>query len=183
MSISTFISQFIGGRVEQQPQKYPKWKVSEGNSSWILENFTNKIKRFIYSLLFFVFSLQLSSPFPINIFPMKCFSIPYGPVLVGVHALPPTSHCFGSTVSFLVTQQDFKVAPTPYHLSTFLPICSHSDVPLSSWQHSRPKTRHNWQDPGVNSLTGKQGLVWRIQKQSDDSTMMFIHLWLRKADI
>lgn len=76
MSITTVISQFIGGHVEQQPQQCPKWKASEANPSWILENYMNKTKRFIYSLLFFVFSLLVPSPFPVNNFFWELFFYP-----------------------------------------------------------------------------------------------------------
>lgn len=74
---------------------------------------------YIFFIPFMLFSYIIISS-SVNTFSENCFSIPWGPFPGVVATLPPTSHCFGFTVVFLVTLQDFKVALTLYHLSTFL---------------------------------------------------------------
>lgn len=118
MCLSTLSSHSLQGDVlKQQPQQCTKSKSLKIIHH--LENYMNKTKD-LYILYYFYSFLLCFSLFPLNTFPGNCFSVPWGPFFGVVPALPPTSHCFGFTVVFLVTPHDFKVALTLYHLSTFL---------------------------------------------------------------
>lgn len=153
MSLHTVVSQVIGRHVETGIPEVHQMKVSDIHSSWILEHFKNKTERFICSfLLLFFFLLCYHLLFLLILFLGTVFLSPEEHFLWWPMPCPLLLIVLVSLWYFWWHCRTSKWLSVHIIYQLFLPIQSPFDVPLGSWQLcSRPKTRRNWQDPGVNN--------------------------------
>lgn len=155
-------------------------RVSEGNSSWILGNFTNKTERLIYPLLLLLFSFMQSCSCPVNTFPGNCF-YSLRTVFCGGPCPDPYFSLFSSHSGIFGDTAGLQSGP---HSISFINFSYQFNVTLMShWAagnctagliHDRTGRTQEWIVKGemVSSVNNTEAVC-----------DVHIHLWLGKAKI